>query len=249
MHEHSASQVTEIERIVRQRETALHKPVIVDAEPDGVYFLPSPNGALVRFQAEAPPIKLSFHSVADLIKYAEENKGNHLVQGFYNKEAIWLNMNEIGTEEPRRHFHTMELAEHTMFSQLKGFGRKIITQKELVKLLQTEFPTAVADEVIETFRLIRYRNIDEGESGVQHANASIPSSIIFSIPIYDLPEVFRQTYTIKVLVDVDTCDKEAPIFKLTPVQTDITEAQHEALLDITKPLREQKSFAVYNATV
>lgn len=253
-----AGAIREIERLTQQAQ----EPIYPRGEAQGVYFLRSGNGDLVRHEAELDPVSTKVYDLRSLKdEIAAEDPGD--LDGVYVTDAaVVARSSDLNTTWSA----TLTLPVHPAFAHLQAWRRLTpLTQKDLVRLLRTELRDHLDPTVITTFSSLKFTNNSEGTSTVRPTSTALdtsirqsvaseqgvdaPETIKFHVPVYDIPEARGDEYTVTVYVEYDHEQKK---FLLLAVHADLRLAQEQAVAEIIDDLQRHaagKHPVLYGAPV
>lgn len=246
-----ASVITEVERLAREAD-----PVIIPSpEPRGVYYLREGNGTLSRHHAALEHLNTTVYDLDSLRRATEVAIEIGDADTLYVHDDGLVLVQESDHE---RWFTRLPLPTHPAFRLIGDWKTPaLMTQKELVRLIRTQLSHHVDATVIPTFSSLRMTSSSEGQSTVTPHSAAldrrivrqvqadqgreVPEYILFTLPVYDIPEERDVKADVKVYVEFDH-DKEK--FLLVAVHDDVRLAREQAVARIVAQLRERFESAV-----
>lgn len=246
-----ASAITEIERLTREAD-----PVVIPSpEQRGVYFLRGADGSLTRHRAALDPQDVTVYDLDSLNRAIEEAIEIGDANTLYVHDDGVVLVCEI---EHERRVVRLPLPTHPAFKLIGDWKTPtLLAQKELVRLIRTQLSHHVDATVIPTFSSLRMTSSTDGTSTVTPSSAAldrrivrqvqadqgreVPEYILFTPPVYDIPEDRDEQYALKVYVEFDH-DKEK--FVLVAVHDDLRRAREQAVARIVAQLRGRFESAV-----
>lgn len=235
-----SSAIREIERLTREGQVI----VLAPGEQKGVYFLRDSSGDYSRRQAKLDPQSQTAFDLDTLSTMAVHAEGiyvsdSDVVAFFDNTTTRWT--------------ASLKLPIHPAFKVLSGWRSLTgYTQAQLVRLLRTELSAYIDPTIIQTFTTLRFTRDESGTSTVKPGSQALdrnirqqvrsdhgtefPEKILFSVPVYDIPEAREDSYGVTVYVEFD---HEEQKLQLITVHNDLRIAQELAVKAIIKDLTER----------
>lgn len=248
-----AKVITEIERLVNERERVMPAPGYA-ASGAYIVFNPQTGEPTHAFAGRAPALGRleSTQSLASLIRhdmytlrYGEEGEDPR-VRCFYNEAGLVAIMEGKGDAENEARWHRMDLPRHRAHLAVdKLLTTRPLSQRALIRFLRAELNGHVSESVIERFRALKvttdgedHRVVAKGREAVdkriqqqilEQGGQEIPESIVVTIPIYDIDELRDELYSVEILVEASTNEEGQVVFELTTVANSLAAARYEAL--------------------
>ncbi|MFK7601864.1 hypothetical protein ACI3L1_06595 [Deinococcus sp. SM5_A1] len=239
-----ASAIREVERLTHDAEPI----VTAAAEGQGVYFTRAPDGSLVKHRAPLDFQDVQVYDLDSLTRAASEAVEDGNAHTLYVHDNGVTLVQETDVE---RWTATLPLPTHPAFKLLSDWQQTTpMTQRELVRVLRTQLSYYVDATVIPTFSSLRMTSSSDGTSSITPSSQGldrrivkkveaeqgrdVPEYIVFTPPVYDIPEDRDEEYAVKVYVEFDH-DKER--FLLLSVHDDLRKAREKAVAKIIASLR------------
>lgn len=216
-------------------------------EQRGVYYLRDSEGNLQRHEAQLDPLGATFQSIHDFVSVLD---GNVTGTVFVNDSGAVT----IAESSTARWAYRLPLPVHPVFALLESMkDGTTFDQKGLVRLLRTRLNGYVPESVIENLRNLKVTASSDSGVSITHGNrfidasikqqaaqkdgAPIPEQFVFSVPVFDLPELVGQLKPVTVLLEVEPAERaEGLRFVLLARHDDLRAARQDMLEDLQNRL-------------
>lgn len=245
-----ANAITEVERLVREASPILEENV----RPGGKYLIRTPSGEVALFEVEHAPSAVTVFDLPSLQSVIDTQHEAGLLTGVYVSDTKIMALSGDGhgdTSHMNRWAQTLNLPLHPAFAHLAAWKRLTpLSQKDLVRLLRTELRDHVDPTVISTFSSLKFTNNSEATAQVRPTSNALdssirqrvaaengqdaPETITFHVPVYDVPGLRGDQYTVTAYVEYD---HDAGKFLLLTVHSELRKAQEDAVADLIDGLR------------
>lgn len=245
-----ANAITEVERLVKDATPILEENVL----PGGKYLIRMPSGDVTVFVVPGAPVAATVFDLPSLQSVTDAlDESGHLT-GVYVSDTKIVAVSEEAESQGRlmdRWQQTLNLPLHPAFAHLAAWKRLTpLSQKDLVRLLRTELRDHVEPTVISTFSSLKFTNNSEATAQVRPTSNALdssirqrvaaengqdaPETITFHVPVYDVPGLRGDQYTVTAYVEYD---HDAGKFLLLTVHSELRKAQEDAVADLIDGLR------------
>lgn len=240
--------IQKIEDLVRKGAPVIQLP----GDRRGRHFLLQADGDYEEVEIEIDPFGVACLDVDTLVRLTNVAAADQDTTdlGVYVSEAEVVSVYSNDTAYWR---DTLKLPLHPTFALLEQHvAGKAYGQKDLVRLLRTQFPGHIEPSLVETLRTLRFNTQGGGTSStrvgseglsrdiVRHVERengqAIPDELHFKVPVYDLPETRGTLYDVTLLVETDVTDTDVR-FMLYARQADLRAAREDALGAVMEALR------------
>jgi len=186
-----------------------------DSEPEDVYYLQYPNGAIERKVADPEPRDHNILFVEDMVAFAINHKSD------LDSMSIWCSRTGITlilNESTRRDHVRLPLEKSRQISTLELWNNSTIwlDQTSLVRILRATFSECLPGQVIPAFRRLKFRVNSSGEKVLEHGRSSIgktleaeltgesalPEELVFHVPMFNGSNLSIWSH-IRCIVDAD----------------------------------------------
>ncbi len=207
------------------------------AEATGVYFITKPNGEVQKMQA-APPVQNPILSDMDSLAAWGWKGANPTA--YVSLAGI-----KVKLTDPRYSVATMPIVTTKQLHVLTTWDKdnSWMDQKQVIRVLRAIFWQSVPDSVVAWFRTMKFVRNENANSDVQLSKANIgknleqqvtgaasmPETVIFTIPIVTNPFIPVTKKVISTVLDVDL---EGFRFAFLPMPQDIEKARLSAEIDL-----------------
>lgn len=215
-----------IDRVVElgvQASTARVLPC--DREPSHIYWLEGSDGKLTRIEAEPVPRKSRASDLSAIVGFAlDHHVPPQTVEIWYSRTSVVVYLDSL----TRRDLVQLTL---TISSQIKLLAeleanRRALDQKQFVNLLRINLNRCVTPTLLQSVRLVKFRQEANSGGEIQHGKASIgksleaelrgaqtvPEEVTVCVPVFE-GFLAHRTFEVECAVDIDAA---AERFSLIP---------------------------------